>query len=87
MERAYINVTPISGTFSNISSSQYIKSTTDFVRFEYKFTSNYTGCAKLYLVNESTGHSYFDQIQVNTNYVDTRYNYLENLHLKKRLVR
>lgn len=80
---AYINVTPISGTFSNISSSQYIKSTTDFVRFEYKFTSNYTGCAKLYLVNESTGHSYFDQIQVNTNYVDTRYNYLENSSFEK----
>ena len=35
------------------------------------------------MVNESTGHSYFDQIQVNTNYVDTRYNYLENSSFEK----
>ena len=80
---AYINVNPINGTFSNITNSQNIKSTNDFVRYEYKFTSNYTGIAKLYLVNGSTGHAYFDQISINTNYIDTRYNLLDNSSFEK----
>lgn len=75
---AYIEATGIGGTLTYVSSSNKVKNTTNFVRYEYKFTANYTGQAKIYLVNNSTGKAYFDNIQVNTNYLDTRYNYLEN---------
>lgn len=75
---AYISVTPISGTFSNISSSTKVKSSNEFIYFEYKFKANYNGRARINLINESNGNSYFDQIGVNHNYIDTRYNYLEN---------
>ena len=43
-----------------------------------QFKANYTGKARITLVNASVGSTYFDNIQVNTNYIDTRYNYLEN---------
>lgn len=75
---AYIEVVGIDGTTTYLSSSSNVKNTTNFVRYEYKFTANFNGKAKIYLVNASTGKAYFDNIQVNTNYVDTRYNYLEN---------
>lgn len=75
---AYIEVVGTDGTITYQSSSNNVKNTTNFVRFEYKFIANFSGKAKVYLVNSSTGKAYFDNIQVNTNYVDTRYNYLEN---------
>ena len=75
---AYIDVVGTDGTITYLSSSNNAKDTKDFVRYEYKFTANFSGKAKVYLVNASTGKAYFDNIQVNTNYVDTRYNYLEN---------
>ncbi len=75
---AYIEATGIGGTLTYVSSSNKVKNTINFVRYEYKFIANYTGQAKIYLVNNSTGKAYFDNIQVNTNYLDTRYNYLEN---------
>ena len=75
---AYIDVVGTDGTISYLSSSNNVKDTKNFVRYEYKFTANFSGKAKVYLVNASTGKAYFDNIQVNTNYVDTRYNYLEN---------
>lgn len=75
---AYIDVVGTDGTITYLSSSNNIKDTKNFVRYEYKFTANFSGKAKVYLVNASTGKAYFDNIQVNTNYVDTRYNYLEN---------
>lgn len=75
---AYIEVVGTDGTITYLSSSNSVKNTTNFVRYEYKFTANFSGKAKVYLVNSSTGKAYFDNIQVNTNYVDTRYNYLEN---------
>lgn len=75
---AYIDVVGTDGTITYLSSSSNVKNTTNFVRYEYKFTSNFNGKAKVYLVNASNGEAYFDNIQVNSNYVDTRYNYLEN---------
>lgn len=75
---AYIEAVGVNGTFSNIQAQTPVKNTKDFVRYEYKFTSNYTGTAKIYLINESVGDAYFDQIQIKTNYNDMRYNYLNN---------
>ena len=75
---AYIVAVGTDGTITHLSNSNNIKDTKNFVRYEYKFIANFSGKTKIYLVNESTGKAYFDNIQVNTNYVDTRYNYLEN---------
>lgn len=75
---AYIDVVGINGTITPTSKSSKIKSSKDFCRYEYKFTSSFTGKVRIYLINDSLGRAYFDNIQVNTNYVDTRYNYLEN---------
>lgn len=75
---AYIDVEGLDGTITYLSSSNNVKNTSNFVRYEYNFSANFSGKVKIYLVNNSTGKAYFDNIQVNTNYVDTRYNYLEN---------
>ena len=75
---AYINVSGITGTITTIQKSGNIKNSKDFCKFEYKFKANYTGKARITLANASSGYSYFDNIQINTNYIDTRYNYLEN---------
>lgn len=75
---AYIDISGINGTISTIQKSGNIKNSKDFYKFEYKFKANYTGKARITLVNASVGSTYFDNIQVNTNYIDTRYNYLEN---------
>lgn len=75
---AYIEVIGNGGTINKLSSSEKVKNTENFIMYEYKFTANYTGKAKLYLINDSVGKAYFDNIQINTNYIDTRYNYLEN---------
>lgn len=75
---AYILVNGIDGTISTIQKSTSVLSTKDFIRYEYKFKANYTGKVRISLVNESTGNVYFDNIQLNTSYLDTRYNYLNN---------
>lgn len=75
---AYINVSGLNGTINTIQKSGNIKNTKDFCRYEYKFKPNYTGKVRITLVNNSVGYVYFDNIQINNNYVDTRYNYLEN---------
>lgn len=75
---AYIDISGINGTITTIQKSGNIKNSKDFCRFEYKYKANYTGKARITLVNASVGSTYFDNIQVNTNYIDTRYNYLEN---------
>ena len=75
---AYVNVEGIGGTLSPLSNQTPISNSSNFERFEYKFTSNYTGQAKLKLVTNSYDYVYFDQISISTNYIDTRYNYLEN---------
>ena len=79
----YITAEAIDGTITTLSNSSSVKNSKNFTRYEYKFTSNYTGNVKVYLVNESVGNAYFDNIQVNTNNLDTRYNYLENSSFEK----
>lgn len=75
---AYIDILGINGTITTIQKSGNIKNSKDFCKFEYKFKPNYTGKVRLTLTNASVGYAYFDNIQINTNYIDTRYNYLEN---------
>lgn len=75
---AYIDVSGINGTITTIQKSGNIKNSKDFCKFEYKFKTNYTGKVRIILNNDSVGSAYFDNIQINTNYIDTRYNYLEN---------
>ena len=80
---AYLDVVGIDGLVTPSTRSNNIKETVDFVRYEYKFTSNFTGSIRIYLVNESSGDAYFDNINVSENYIDTRYNYLENSSFEK----
>ena len=75
---AYLDIVGVDGIVTYTSRSQNVKDTNDFVYYEYKFTSNFTGRVRIYLVNESSGCAYFDNINVSQNYIDTRYNYLEN---------
>lgn len=77
---AYITVEgqETGGIVSKISSSGVVKSTNDFVKYEYKFKTDFDGTVRVILENTSTGYAYFDNIQINTSYLDTRYNYLTN---------
>ena len=77
-EGAYIEAVGSNCIITYLSSSNKVKNTENFVRYEYKFIANQSGKVKIYLINDSVGEAYFDNIQVNTNYVDTRYNYLTN---------
>ena len=63
--------------------SSNILNSNDFCRYEYRFTASFSGTVRIYLVNESSGFSYFDNISVNTSYIDTRYNYLSNSSFEK----
>ena len=80
---AYLDVVGIDGQVSTTSRTPNIKNTTNFERYEYKFTASFTGKVRLYLVNESSGYSYFDNVNVSDSYIDTRYNYLENSSFEK----
>lgn len=77
---AYITVESqeIDGEVTVLSSSSMVKSTNDFVRYEYKFKTDFNGRVRVILENTSTGYAYFDNIQINTTYLDTRYNYIIN---------
>ena len=75
---AYISVSGIDGAITTIESDSSVLSSTSFSRYEYKFRANFTGTARINLINGSTGYAYFDNIQINTSYLDTRYNYLNN---------
>lgn len=75
---AYISVSGIDGTITTVESSSSVLGSTSFSRYEYKFRANFTGTARINLINGSTGYAYFDNIQISTSYLDTRYNYLNN---------
>ncbi len=75
---AYIDVSSIDASITNIEKNNYIVNEQDFVRYECKFNTTTSGFIRIKLVNSSIGKAYFDNIQLNTNYVDTRYNYLSN---------
>ncbi len=80
---AYLDVVGLDGVVNYTSKSNNIKETDDFIRYEYKFTSNFTGRVRIKLINESGGNAYFDNINVSQSYIDTRYNYLENSSFEK----
>ena len=80
---AYLDVVGLDGTVTPTFRTNNIKNTTDFSYYEYRFTSTFTGNARIYLVNESSGNAYFDNINVKENFIDTRYNYLENSSFEK----
>ena len=83
---AYIEATAVgSGSLTPLGTIGYVKGSTDFKYCEYKFVANYDGVARIFLTNTSVGKAYFDQISVNTNYTDTRYNYLENASFEKNI--
>lgn len=77
---AYIKVETdeTNGEVTVLSSSSMVKNTNDFVRYEYKFKTDFDGMVRVILENASTGYAYFDNIQINTSYLDARYNYLTN---------
>ena len=75
---AYIDVVGMSTNVLNVEKSANIVNSSSFSRYEYKFTASSNGWVRIYLVNSSNGEAYFDNIQVNTNYLDTRYNYLSD---------
>ena len=85
-EGAYIDVEGLNGTITKLSNQESVKNTDGFERFEYKFTSNYTGKALVCLKTISNEYVTFDQISVNTNYIDTRYNYLENASFEQNIL-
>lgn len=82
---AYLDVVGIDGIVSYTSKTNNIKLSTDFNRYEYKFTASFTGKARIYLINESSEDAYFDNVSVSTDYIDTRYNYLDNSSFEKGL--
>lgn len=82
---AYLDVVGIDGIVSYTTRTNNIKLSCDFNRYEYKFTASFTGKARIYLINESSEDAYFDNVSVSTNYIDTRYDYLENSSFEKGL--